>query len=182
MSKNRKKFNRSEKRKLEQMQKKRRNQKMMIGISAIIVILAGFIVVVSMGNNDEEPLPDNTILDPNEISDTQVSISMSEIGAEASFYNYESNGVEIKYFAVDGSDGQPHIAFDACDVCYGNKRGYRQVEGVMKCVNCGNEYPINSLGTENTAGGCWPSYLPMKVDGDNVVIDISDIEDKVWMF
>ena len=44
------------------------------------------------------------------------------------------------------------------------------------------ETDINSLGTENTRGGCWPSYLPMKIEGDDVVIQISDLEVKSWMF
>jgi uncharacterized membrane protein len=52
----------------------------------------------------------------------------------------------------------------------------------MLCINCGNQYSINSLGTENTAGGCWPSYLPMRIDEDYIIINEFDLSQKKWMF
>jgi len=107
---------------------------------------------------------------------------LSEISDNAEFYNYNADGVIIRYFAVKGSDGDVHVAFNACDICYDRKKGYRQVGEVMQCINCGNEYIIAGLGTENIQGGCWPSYLPVNIDEDNVVIAISDLENKRYMF
>ena len=131
------------------------------------------------GGNIQNPEPST----PSDVvSQTEVSIPISEIGSSAKFYSYDSNGVEIRYFAVIGSDGDIHVALDACDVCYNAKKGYTQIDDVMHCINCGKEFSINSIGTDNTAGGCWPSYLPMNIEGDNVLIDISDIEDKRYMF
>jgi uncharacterized membrane protein len=52
----------------------------------------------------------------------------------------------------------------------------------MQCINCGKTFSITSIGTDNTAGGCWPSYLPMKIDSDNIVIKISDLKEKSYMF
>ena len=83
---------------------------------------------------------------------------------------------------MKGSDGNIHVALDACDVCYGAKKGYRQVDDVMHCINCGRTFPINQIGTSNTAGGCWPSFIPTTNDGDDIVIDISDLEEKAYMF
>ena len=111
-----------------------------------------------------------------------IRIPLSDIGTCARFFSYDSNEVDIKFFAVLGSDGDVHIAFDACDVCYVEKKGYTQVDDVMQCNNCGNEFPINVIGTENPGDGCWPSYLPMRIDGDDVIIKISDLEEKRDMF
>ena len=107
----------------------------------------------------------------------------SEIGSEAKFYTHDTaDGANMRFFAVYGSDGDVHVALDVCDLCYGAKKGYRQIEDVMHCINCGREFPIISIGTENTAGGCWPSYIPIEIDGDEVVIKTSDLEEKEYMF
>jgi len=109
--------------------------------------------------------------------DKEFKLPLSEISENAKWYEYKSNGVTIRFFAVKASDGSMKTGFDACDVCYRNRKGYRQEGNYMVCNNCGNRYPIIGLGTENkNPGGCWPSYLPSKIDGQNLVIKKSDLE------
>jgi uncharacterized membrane protein len=103
-----------------------------------------------------------------------IKIPLSEISDEAKFYTLEDGGVEINYFVVLGSDGEPRTAFDACDVCGGSK-GYRQDGTDIICNNCGKVFRIDGLGTKNRGSGCWPSYLPHEIKGDNLLIKISDI-------
>ncbi len=106
-----------------------------------------------------------------------IQISLSEISEQARWYEYKSENTHIKYFAVKASDGSIKTAFDACDVCFRSKNGYSQDGDFMVCNNCGNRYPISGLGTENKAGGgCWPGYLPSKVEGENLMIKQSDLE------
>lgn len=115
-------------------------------------------------------------------NETEVRIPLTKISTTATFYSYDSQGVTIRYFAVKDTQGTVHVAFDACDVCYEAKKGYKQ-EGVqMQCLNCGKQFAITSIGTENTVGGCWPSYLHMRIDGNDVVIKIADLEAKRFMF
>jgi uncharacterized membrane protein len=181
MKKN-KNINRAEKRKIEKINK---NKKIMrIGIISIILIIAvGTIVFVgmSLGNNE---IKDNKIIDDSTDISTgsQILIPISDIGTTAKFYSYESKDVEIKYFIVKGNDDVIKAAFDACDLCYNAKKGYRQDVDVMTCLNCGLTFPINELGETNTGGGCWPSYLPIKIDGNNIIIEKSDLENKINMF
>ena len=78
--------------------------------------------------------------------------------------------------------GTVHVAFDACDVCYEAKKGYKQNGDVMQCLNCGKTFSITSIGIDNTVGGCWPSYLPMKIENDTVIIKISYLKAKSYMF
>jgi uncharacterized membrane protein len=113
----------------------------------------------------------------------EVKIPLNEISETAKFYTFESNGVQIKYFVVKGSDGSIKTAFDACDVCYAKKKGYTQEGNLMKCNNCGKTFAIDSLGKENITGkGCWPGYLPNTTSGDSIVLKVSDIESGKFRF
>ena len=111
-----------------------------------------------------------------------IQVPTSEVTTNAKWYPYDSDGVEIRFFCVRSNDQEIHVAFDACDVCYDAKKGYVQ-EGVkMVCNNCEKSFPIKAIGTDNLAGGCWPSYLPITIDDNNIIIKISDLEDKEFMF
>jgi len=110
------------------------------------------------------------------IADTEfVKIPLTDISNTVKFYEYNDGGVNINYFAVLGSDGKPRTAFDACDVCGGYK-GYEQTGNDITCRNCGRVFKIDGLGTQNKGYGCWPSYLPHKIEGNNILIKISDIQ------
>ncbi|MBI5489450.1 MAG: DUF2318 domain-containing protein [Deltaproteobacteria bacterium] len=108
-----------------------------------------------------------------------IAIPLAELSTSASFFEYESAevpGVTVKYFAVMGSDGAPHVAFDACEVCYLARRGYSQRGSSMRCNNCGSEFEIVGIGVENTGTGCWPGYLPITVTDTEVTIQCADLE------
>lgn len=183
MNQNKIEKRKAERRKMQQIHRKKKTQKMIIAASIGLIAIISVVIVISMTSKPGSDIQNPEPADPSDvISETEVSIPLPEISSDAKFYSYDANGVEIRYFAVIGSDGDVHVAFDACDVCYNAKKGYTQVDDVMHCINCGREFSINSIGTDNTAGGCWPSYLPMNIEEDNVLIDISDIEAKRYMF
>lgn len=113
----------------------------------------------------------------------EIRIPVSEITKNAKFYEYDYGGTKIRFFAVRADDGSVKTAFDACDICYKNKRGYKQEGNYMVCNNCGKKFSINSLGTENkNPGGCWPGYLSSYVNGDNLIIKKSELENGKWRF
>jgi uncharacterized membrane protein len=111
-----------------------------------------------------------------------VLIPIGNITTTTTYYTYDSGGVAIRYFLVKDGQGTVRGALDACDVCYAAKKGYRQIGDRMHCLNCGREFAISSLGTENTPGGCWPSYLPMTTTNGNVSIRTADLLAKQFMF
>ena len=111
-----------------------------------------------------------------------VTISRAEITESASYYYYNSSGVQVKFFLVEGNDGRLHLAADACDVCYSAKRGYHQSGDEMRCGNCGQTFLINNIGTSNMGGGCWPSYIPMNANSEDITIWISDLNAKRFLF
>jgi len=151
------------------------DKKIYIGIGVLILAIALFFVFSrgsSTGSITKEP--SETIQEVDAIK-----IPVSEISNKAQFYDY--NGIE--YFAVKADSGSIKTAFNACDVCYKSKKGYKQVGEDMVCNNCGNHYAISGLGTKNLrGGGCWPGYLPGKVEGDYLVIKKTDLESGRYRF
>jgi len=184
MSKKRnKELKRTERRKLELERRKKQKTKTMMMVSIALISIISIVVVVAVSMNGNDDVTKDTIIEPPpQQSQTEIRLPTSEVGNDAKFYEYDANGVNVKYFAIRSSDGEIRVAFDACDVCYNAKKGYVKDGSDMRCVNCGNKYAISGLGTENRGGGCWPSYLPRVIDGDEVVIQIDDLEGKAYMF
>jgi uncharacterized membrane protein len=52
----------------------------------------------------------------------------------------------------------------------------------MVCNNCGKRFSVQSIGTANTAGGCWPSFVKMHLDGGNLVVEGKDLAAKAYLF
>jgi hypothetical protein len=99
---------------------------------------------------------------------------------KARFYTYMNNGQPIEFFVVKGTDGQIHTAFNACDVCFPAKKGYHQEGDVMVCNNCGRRFATDQIG--QVSGGCNPSPLTAKIEGDSVAIRVEDIVAGVGLF
>ena len=145
-------------------------KKIFIFVIAILIIAGAFFIF-----SGKLGVTGNVVKNSNE----DITISVSEISGTAKFY--EQDG--IRFFAVKADDGSVKTAFDACDVCYYSKKGYRQEGDYMVCNNCGNKYPIIGLGTENLrGGGCWPGYLPSRIEGENLIIKTSDLEKGSYRF
>jgi uncharacterized membrane protein len=180
MAKRRRRSSQAERRVREQELRKEQNSETIRKLMILVVIVA--IVAVAWwafggGGSGPEPTAGLTINDAGE-----VELSASEVTKEAKFYNIDASGVEVRFFAVRGSDNKVRVAMDACDVCYDAKKGYRQGGDDMVCNNCGNKYPTDGIGTENLKGGCWPSYVPMKVEDGKVIIKASELKAKRYMF
>jgi uncharacterized membrane protein len=95
---------------------------------------------------------------------------------KARFYEYKNNdGTTIKYFILKSSDGVVRAAFDACDVCWPEGKGYVQKGDYMVCRNCGRRFA--SVKVNVITGGCNPGALQREVAGDNLVIKVKDIRE-----
>lgn len=105
-----------------------------------------------------------------------VAIPLTKVSdGSAHFYRYTEGGKEIRFLVVKGSDGQFHTAFDSCDVCFREKKGYIQDGDTMLCKNCGKKFQINRIGP-HSVGGCNPSYLPATNDGRNIIVKAADLQ------
>jgi len=93
---------------------------------------------------------------------------------KAHHFTYKTDdGVAIRYFIIKSSDGVIRAAFDACDVCWPENKGYTQKGDVMVCNNCGRRFP--SARINEVHGGCNPAPLKRKVEQGNVIIQVADI-------
>ena len=88
------------------------------------------------------------------------------------------DGTMVTFFVLKSSDGVVRAAIDACDVCYKAGKGYYQDGDFMVCVNCGQRFPSNRINV--VKGGCNPAPLKRTVKGDNLVIDMQDINANSW--
>ena len=92
----------------------------------------------------------------------------------ARFYSYPAgNRLTIKYFFLKSSDGVIRAAFDACDVCFQEGKGYTQKGDFMVCNNCGRRFASDRV--NEVQGGCNPAPLTRKIKGDKVVLQVKDI-------
>jgi hypothetical protein len=92
---------------------------------------------------------------------------------KAHFYTYMHEGRPIEFFVLKSKDGVVRAAFNACDVCFQSRQGYRQEGDEMVCNNCGNRFPSNKI--NEVRGGCNPSPLDRSVEGDTLIILVEDI-------
>lgn len=89
-------------------------------------------------------------------------------------FKFDNGGKPVTFFLVKGSDGNLHAAFDACDVCFHEKKGYEQQGNAVLCRNCGKKFAVNMIGSANN-GGCNPSHLDFSVRGGSVIVKAADL-------
>jgi hypothetical protein len=82
---------------------------------------------------------------------------------------------ELEYIIVQASNGDIKTVFNACDVCYTAHKGYSQSGTQLRCNNCGKYFQIDALGSQSPPGTCSPGYLPHTIQGNQVVINVSDL-------
>ena len=111
-----------------------------------------------------------------------VTIPVSQVSdGNVHFFSTDVSGKTVKYFVVKAPDGTLRTAFDACDVCFPFKKGYRQQSvGVVQCNNCGRVFDAASIDVQR--GGCNPGPIAAKVVGANLVIPAAQIQAGVRFF
>jgi uncharacterized membrane protein len=110
-----------------------------------------------------------------------VKISLDTLkGREASYFVYNANGIDIKFFALRASDGTVRVALDSCTSCYHAKLGYRQNGETMVCNNCGMSFKSTDVG--HITGGCSPIPLTNSQDGKTLVVKAKDLEEGAQYF
>lgn len=100
---------------------------------------------------------------------------------KAHFFSYSVSGKDIGFFVVKAADGSIRTAFDACDVCYREKKGYEQQGDSMTCKNCNKKFAIARIG-QGSGGGCNPASLTSRSVNGNVVIAVDDIKGGARLF
>jgi uncharacterized membrane protein len=136
-----------------------------IGALLLVIALLGTMGVQSLAAKDAAPAPGTP--------DVSYPATMFENGKAHHFEYKTSDGVTVKYFIMKSSDGIIRAAFDACDVCWREGKGYTQKDDVMVCNNCGRRFPSTKINV--VTGGCNPGPLTRNIEGGKVVIKVQHI-------
>jgi|GEM_PF-500902 len=146
-----------------------------------LYLLVGFgLVAFALAGCEKLPPPAEELPPPAE--EEEVVVEDADVMAfplstfddyKAHYYTYEHEGRLIRFFILKSTDGVVRAAFDACDICYEAKKGYRQDGNDMICNECGRRFPADKI--NEVSGGCNPVPLRRTVDGNSLVIEVSDI-------
>lgn len=106
----------------------------------------------------------------------RVEIALADLqDGKARHYTWKApDGKQIRFFAIKSEDGVVRTAFDACDVCWPERKGYSQDGKYMVCNNCGQRFESSRV--NEIKGGCNPSPLERRVEGDRLVIMAADLQ------
>lgn len=147
------------------------NSKRIVWVAAIVgallvaVVSAFALTIPGMGKYQKAKVVNGVVTIP---------VAKVSDGA-AHFYRFADGGKDIGFFIIKGTDGALHTAFDSCDVCFREKKGYFQQGDFMVCKNCNQRFATTRIGP-HAIGGCNPSYLPSTTDGSNVVFRAVDLQ------
>lgn len=97
------------------------------------------------------------------------------------FFSYPSkSGRNVDYIVYKDSTGTGRATLDACRTCYRWRRGYRPEGDEVVCTKCDMRFPLDRL-AEGT-GSCVPIKLPASLEGQTLVLSVSDLEEGARYF
>lgn len=110
-----------------------------------------------------------------------VNLKVADIDdGKAHYFKLATDKGDISFFVVKSVDGVMRAAFDACDVCYREMKGYRQEGDFMVCNNCEMQFRTDLV--NEVKGGCNPAPLARRIDGGHLRIAQADILKGGWYF
>ena len=105
--------------------------------------------------------------------DNRVRIPLSDLtDSSLHFYTADVDGSMIRFLVIHKLNGDYAAALDACQIC--GTAGYRQEGQSVICRNCGAAIYIPSIGQ---SGGCNPISVKSRVEGGEVIVDLSALGD-----
>ncbi|MCB2149239.1 MAG: DUF2318 domain-containing protein [Deltaproteobacteria bacterium] len=145
-----------------------------VAAAVAIAVAAGLGLFLFPGN---EPSPQPVVgAPPVTTAEGQFTYAASLFDdGQARHFEFRDAGsnTTIKYFILKSTDGVIRAAFDACDVCWPEGKGYVQDGTAMVCRNCGRRF--ESVMVNEVQGGCNPAPLNRTLQGDQVVIRTDDL-------
>jgi len=152
---------------------KKSRSPVVIAVIVVIAVTAGLGLFLFPGG-DSATSP--TAITQTTTDDGQIAYAVSQFDDDqAHHFSFAdaASGTAIAYFILKSTDGVIRAAFDACDVCWPEGKGYVQDGTAMVCRNCNRRF--ESVMVNEVQGGCNPAPLTRTIAGDRVVIRIDDL-------
>lgn len=148
--------------------------------AAGLILLSVVVLRLSTGSDPTPPSAVPSVAVAGAGADITIPASTLDDG-QARFYRYTTAaGRELRLFVMKSADGVVRAAFDACDVCYRERRGYRQDGDAMVCNNCGKAFPSNRI--NDVQGGCNPAPIERTIANGQVVLRAAALEQGSFYF
>jgi uncharacterized membrane protein len=149
----------------------RSNRTPLIAGLAILVLVAGGAFWHFSAKTSSNPLNPTAAA---RVSGDVVSMPAATFDdGKAHYFEHKHGNITIRYFVVKSADGVLRAAFDACDVCWPEGKGYAQDGDFMVCRNCGQRF--HSTRVNEVKGGCNPAPLERRVENKMLIILVRDI-------
>jgi high-affinity iron transporter len=158
-------MNDAEKRLLESQNRRQRNWMMAAAIASLTVILVLTADFIYVRANSAPPAAR-----PIEAFGNVVRVPVAEVqDGSMHLFTVNAGGQTLRFMIIKKPNGWG-VALDACRIC--GAEGYRQDGQNVICRHCASAIYIPSIGDQ---GGCNPIGVPSRVDGADLVIDISSL-------
>lgn len=108
----------------------------------------------------------------------EIPVSQINDGKAHHFEVKAADGTKVIFFTLKSKDGVIRAAVDACDVCFRSGKGYVQDGDFMVCQNCGQRFASHLINV--IKGGCNPAPLNRVIEGEKLVVAMSDINANSW--
>ena len=150
---------------------RQRSSSTLVLLGGALLLLAAVVVVVIVCR-PEADVAYARVGQPGE----DVRIPVGDVAdGRAKFFEYSAADAKpIRFFVLRTADGVTRAAFDTCDLCFRERRGYRQSGDSMICNSCGKTFRTGSIG--DVHGGCNPIRLPTTGQHDHIVITAAALE------
>ena len=133
------------------------------GCLSVILLLTGDFVYTQANSAPPKALA----VDP---VGNEVRIPVSEVqDGKMHLFTIDAGGQSVRFMVIKKPNGYG-TALDACRIC--GAEGYRQEGQNVVCRHCGSAIYIPTIGE---AGGCNPIGVPSKVEGADIVLDVSSL-------
>lgn len=104
----------------------------------------------------------------------KVAIPLSQVNdGKAHFFSYRSGETNVDFFVLQSHDGVVRAALDTCDVCYRDRKGYRQEGDFMVCNNCNQKFRSDMI--NEIKGGCNPAPIGRNIVDGKVIVAEADL-------
>ena len=158
-------MNDAEKRLLESQSRRQRNWMMAAAVASLTVILVLTADFIYARANSAPPAARSI----NAVGDI-VRLPLREVqDGSMHLFTVNASGQSLRFMIIKKPNGWG-VALDACRIC--GAEGYRQDGQNVICRHCASAIYIPSIGDQ---GGCSPIGVPSRMDGGELVIDISSL-------
>jgi len=160
--------NDAEKRLLAAQQKRQRNWMLAAAsacLAVILVLTADFIYVRA----NSAP-PSARAIAAGGVGSDELRVPLSEVqDGNLHLFTAQSGGQAYRFLVIKKPNGWG-VALDACRIC--GAEGYRQDGQNVVCRHCGSAIYVPTIGE---AGGCNPVGLPFRMEGSDLVVNVSAV-------